>query len=238
MPIPSAADPDSPYARLLHLIVRGRLSPGTPLTEAVLARRLGVSRTPVREALHRLEHDRLAIPAGGGDRLRLMVAPLSAAEVSEVYAAAGALEGVAARNVTSLGQKDREALAKRLASHDAAFRRAARAATLDWDVLFDTHDAFHRELQDAAAGVRIRALLDELRPQVDRYEWLFAPLTGPDFTGTYAEHGAIVRAVRGGSVADVERAVRANWFNGGARLAAVIRTSDTLLLTGSAWSAA
>ena len=65
-----------------------------------------------------------------------------------------------------------------------------------------------------------------LRPQVDRYEWFFAPLTGPDFSATYAEHDAIVRSVRAGTATAIERAVRANWFNGGDRLAAVIERAD------------
>jgi DNA-binding GntR family transcriptional regulator len=234
-PLPFA---NTPYAQLLHLVVRGRLAPGAPLVEADVARRLGVSRTPVREALQRLKHDRLAVTVGGGERPRLAVAPLSEAEVGELYRATGALEGIAARTVTTLSTKDRAALAKRLASHDAAFRRAAGARVVDWDALFECHDAFHRELQDATAGPRTQALLDALRPQVDRYEWLFAPLTGPDFSATYAEHDAIVRTVRAGQVSEVERAVRANWFNGGARLSAVIQEADTRLLTGSGWGAA
>ena len=61
-----------------------------------------------------------------------------------------------------------------------------------------------------------------MRPRLDRYEWLYAPLIGPDFTATFSEHAAIVSAVRAGGAAAAERAVRANWFNGGDRLAAVL----------------
>ena len=61
-----------------------------------------------------------------------------------------------------------------------------------------------------------------MRARLDRYEWLYAPLIGPDFSATYAEHAAIVAAVRGGGAGAAERAVRANWFNGGQRLAAVL----------------
>ena len=225
----AAADP---YHRLRDLIVRGRLVPGAPLVEADVAKHLGVSRTPVREALQRLRHDGLAVTAGGGERPRLAVAPLSRAAVFELYRAAGALEGVAALNVPLLGGSRRQALAKRMARHDAAFRRASRASTPDWDLLFEHRDAFHRELQDASAGPHTRALLDALRPQVDRYEWFFAPLTGPDFSATYTEHDAIVRAVRAGSANALERAVRANWFNGGERLAAVIERADAIVLNG------
>jgi DNA-binding GntR family transcriptional regulator len=229
---------DDPYHRLRDLIVRGRLAPGAPLVEAEAAKHLGVSRTPVREALQRLRRDGLAVTAGGGERPRLAVAPLSRAAVFELYRAAGALEGVASRNIALLAGSARLALASRMTSHDAAFRRANRASKPDWDLLFEHHDAFHRELQDASCGPHTLALLDALRPQVDRYEWFFAPLTGPDFSATYEEHDAIVRAVRSGSATALERAVRANWFNGAERLAAVIEQSDAAVLVGAGFKSA
>jgi DNA-binding GntR family transcriptional regulator len=229
--------PADPYRRLRDLIVRGRLAPAAPLVEADLAARLKVSRTPVREALQRLRRDGLAVITGGGERPRLAVSPLSRDAVDELYRAAGALEGVAARSVAQMPAAERVALASTMAGHDVAFRKAARTAARQWDVLFEAHDAFHRALQDAAAGPHTRALLDALRPQVDRYEWFFAPLTGPDFSATYAEHDAIVAAVRDGTATGIERAVRANWFNGGARLTAAIQQADTSTLTGSIWDA-
>lgn len=229
--------PVDPYERLRDLIVRGRLAPAAPLVEADLATRLNMSRTPVREALQRLRRDGLAVITGGGERPRLAVSPLSREAVDELYRAAGALEGVAARNVAQLPPAERGVLASTMAGHDVTFRKAVRTTTRQWDVLFEAHDAFHRALQDSAAGPHTRALLDALRPQVDRYEWFFAPLTGPDFSGTYVEHDAIVAAVRDGTATAIERAVRANWFNGGARLAAAIQQADTSTLTGNIWDA-
>jgi DNA-binding GntR family transcriptional regulator len=226
------------YGRLRDLIVRGRLAPGMPLIEAEVARHLGCSRTPIREALQRLRRDGLAVAAGGGARPRLIVAPMSRDAIDELYQAMGALEGVAARNIGRLAPPLRLALARRLAELHAEFRRTVSTRNTDWDALFERHDAFHRALQDAGAGPRIRALLDDLRPQVDRYEWLFAPLTGPDFSATNIEHGTIVRAVRNGTAAAIERAVRANWFNGRTRLGAAIDGADDALLAGRGWERA
>lgn len=227
----------SAYPLLKDLIVRGRLAPGTPLVEAEAAQRLGISRTPVREALQRLRHDGLAVAAGGGARPRLVVAPMSREMVDELYLAMGALEGAAARTVARLAPKERIALANSLAERHAEFRHAAAAHATDWDELFERHDAFHRVLQEACAGPRIQALLDLLRPQVDRYEWLFAPLTGPDYSPTNAEHDAIVSAVREGTAAEVEGAVRANWFNGGERLARAIDLDRGAALQRTGWEA-
>ncbi|HEU4565101.1 MAG TPA: GntR family transcriptional regulator, partial [Gemmatimonadaceae bacterium] len=184
--------------RLRALIVRGRLAPGARVTESELAARLGVSRTPAREAMRRLLAEGLLAPAGGGARPRLAVAPVGPADAEELYQAAGALEGVAARRLSRLTRARRRALAAALRDCEARFRRAARERAVDYDRLFERHDAFHRALMDACAGPATRALLETLRPRLDRYEWLYAPLVGPDFSATYAEHDAIIAAVRAG----------------------------------------
>jgi DNA-binding GntR family transcriptional regulator len=207
------------YRRIRALIVRGRLAPDTRVSEAELAARFGISRTPARHAIHRLLAEGLLAAAGGGARPRVAVPPVSAADAEELYQAAGALEGVAARRVGALAAGARRALAAEMARRERAFREASRQRPIDFDLLFERHNAVHDALLDACAGPATRALLDALRPRLDRYEWMYAPLLGPDHAETFREHDAIVRAVRKGDAAACERAVRANWFSGGARLA-------------------
>jgi DNA-binding GntR family transcriptional regulator len=226
------------YESLRTLIVRGHLAPGTSIVEAEAALRLGISRTPVREALRQLLHEALVVQVGGGERPRLAVAPLSKSVVEQLYPATGALEGVAARNITMLSARDRRSLATGMANVDRRFRAMYASRKPDWDALFDLHDSFHRQLRDACAGPTVLSLLEALRPQVDRYEWVFGPLTGPDLSLSFSEHDAIVREVRAGTANGLERAVRANWFNGGARLAAVIDTPEGLERIGSVWDRA
>jgi DNA-binding GntR family transcriptional regulator len=72
------------------------------------------------------------------------------------------------------------------------------------------------------AGPATRTLLDTLRPRLDRYEWLYAPIIGPDFSATFAEHAAVILAVAAGDGPACERALRRNWFEGGKRLAAAL----------------
>lgn len=226
------------YESLRTLIVRGRLAPGSPIVEAEAAARLAISRTPVREALRQLRNEGLLVQLGGGERPRLVVAPLSRSVLEELYRATGALEGLAARDIVAHSARSRRDVAAEMAKGDRDFRAAATARTPDWDTLFDLHDSFHRRLRSASAGPTVLSLLDALRPQVDRYEWFFAPLTGPDFSPTFREHDAILREVRNGTATGIERAVRANWFNGGARLAAVIDTPEAADLIGGAWDRA
>jgi len=214
--------PADACARIRQLIVRGQLPPGARVAEAELAANLGVSRTPAREAMRRLLAEGLLVHDGGGERPRLRVAPVGPDDVRQLYEAAGALEGVVMRGLTDLPAPERRALAKTLRDRERNFRRAARARPIDYDTLFIRHDAFHRAMMDALAGPATRVLLETLRPRLDRYEWLYAPMIGPDFHDTYAEHAAIIRAVAAGDGAAAERAVRRNWFRGGERLAGAL----------------
>ena len=226
-PAPADADPALPdrqrvYDRLRALIVRGRLAPGARVSEAELAARLDTSRTPIRDAMRRLQIEGLHVPVGGGQRPRVAVAPVTGGAARELYHAAGALEGVAARAIAEQPAAARGRLADDLEACDAEFRRAAAVPSPDFDRLFELHDAFHRRLTDACAGPNVRALLEVIRPQLDRLEWMYAPLLGLAFGPTYAEHQAIAGAVRAGDADDLERAVRANWFNGAERLVAAV----------------
>jgi len=229
-PSPAGPRPADAYVQLRRLLVGGSIKPGARVTEADLSVKLRVSRTPVREAMRRLLSEGLLVADGGGARPRMAAAPVGPADVTELYQAAGALEGIVARGVAARSSADRRRLADDMRRRDAEFRAATRRRPLDYDALFERHDAFHRAMHDACAGSTIRALFEMMRPRLDRYEWLYAPLIGPDFSATYAEHAAIVAAVRNGSAAAVERAVRANWFNGGERLASVL-AADALATT-------
>jgi DNA-binding GntR family transcriptional regulator len=212
------------YDKVRALIVRGRLLPGTRVTEGDVAKELQVSRTPAREALRRLQQERLLVPTGASDgaKVRLVVPPMTADEVRELYAAAGALEGVVARGVTDYSADERRAMAAELAEAQAAFRTESTKTMHDWDRLFETHNAFHEQLRIRLAGPRLRLLLDGLRPHLDRYEYFYGPLHRSGFEATYEEHDAIVAAIEAGSADAAERAVRANWFNGADRLVKIV----------------
>jgi len=82
------------YRELRNTIVEGNLAPGVRIVEETTARRLGVSRTPVREAIFRLESEGLVRRDQRGGAI---VAELTAEEIEDVYAVRTALEGLAAR---------------------------------------------------------------------------------------------------------------------------------------------
>src|SRR5262249_15044108 len=128
------------YAQISRLLIRGRIPPGTRVSEADLMVRLGVGRTPVREAMRRLLSEGLLVGHGGGARPRMASAPVSAPDILELYETAGAIEGVAARRIVELPTRARRDLVTQLRALDAEFRRATRARPLDYDVLFERHN--------------------------------------------------------------------------------------------------
>jgi DNA-binding GntR family transcriptional regulator len=81
------------YSLLRDWIIGGRLLPGEPVRETVLAAELGVSRTPVRDALRRLEQDRLIVPVQGQ---AYEVYRPSEQDLAYLYGARAVLEGGAA----------------------------------------------------------------------------------------------------------------------------------------------
>ena len=217
------------------MIVHGRLPPGARIAEGPLAEMLGVSRTPVRESLQRLRQEGLLIEVGGGSGLRgrLAVAPLQRARMEELYALAGVIEALAVRGLSKVDGAKREELARRLERIESQFHAEARRRAPEYDRLFELHQAFHRSLVEAAAGPETRAVLRTIRPQMDRYEWFYAPMAGPDFTPTRREHADIVEAVRHGTARDLENAVRTNWLNAAQRLGPLIERFNGRLPAGS-----
>ena len=85
--------PKDAYVLIMEAIEAGSFKPGDRLVEAELAERFGVSRTPVREALQRLETQSMVTRDGRS----LIVASLDHNELSELYAVRTELEGLAAR---------------------------------------------------------------------------------------------------------------------------------------------
>src|SRR5438105_1497702 len=109
---PHGSRPDQVYARLRDLIVQGSLAPGSRIVETEIASRLGVSRTPVREALQRLQQEGFVNGAPGAQQSRLTVVPLTRDDVHEQLDVVGALEGLGARRSASTDVAERKALAK------------------------------------------------------------------------------------------------------------------------------
>jgi len=219
---PHGSRPDQVYARLRDLIVQGLVAPGSRIVETEIASRLGVSRTPVREALQRLQQEGYVVGAPGAQQSRLTVAPLTRDDVAELLNIVGVLEGLGTRKAAELPIADRKALAKDLKAFNADFQRAGRAAPVDHGKLYDADESFHRRLVEAGAGPRLVTLHDAVKPQAERYIRMYISMLTGDIKSSVEEHDAIIDAVEQGRAAEAEMAVAVNWRHAAERLARVI----------------
>jgi DNA-binding GntR family transcriptional regulator len=210
------------YARLRELIVRGRLAPGARITETDAAARLGVSRTPVRAALQRLEQEGYVVVADAGRRHRPVVAPLTREDATELLHIVAEVEGLAARYAASLNPKRRAQLAAELRRFNEELRRATLARRPDVNQVFELDQAMHRRLVEAAAGSRLLALHEAIKPQAERYGRVYAAALTDEISTSVEEHAQLIQAVEVGDPDAAQRAVLTNWRNAAARLSHVI----------------
>jgi len=186
---------------LRELIVMGDIPPGTPLRLEEIAERLGMSISPVREAVRQLEALGLAehAPYKGA-----RVTRIDRGEMRDVYEARLALESIAVRR-TALGWSDdaETLLGTALDELDSAYRRGARAEIIRGNT------TFHLALAQASGSRWIPRLL---RPMLQTSERFSAFVIGDDQDGVYEVeargHGAIVAACRARDPEEGERMLR------------------------------
>src|SRR4026209_359937 len=149
---------DQAYAILRAAIIDGTLAPGERLRDAELVLRLGLSRTPIREALARLQEDGL----GEAEPHRHpRVAPLDRRDARDAYPIVAALHALAAEHgVRHLTGQDM----RTMRSQNPRFAKAIAAADVDEAMTAD--DAFHGVLIEASVNPAIAATLDRLMPRL------------------------------------------------------------------------
>ena len=187
-----------------------------------IASRLGVSRTPVREALQRLQQEGFVTGSPGAQQSRLTVAPLTRADVHELLNIVGALEGLGAYEAASLDESKRQALVAELREINSQFHRAGRKTPPEHSATYDADDRFHRRIVEANAGPRILALHDSVKPQAERYIRMYISMLTSDIRTSVYEHDIITAAIEEGRADDAELAVQVNWRHAADRLSKVI----------------
>jgi len=228
--MPVARAPRSPrpaqvYDRLRDLIVQGQLAPGSRIVETEVASRLGVSRTPVREALQRLHQEGYVLDAPLAQQSRLTVAPLTREDVEELLNVVGALEGLAARWAAEGEPAARKALTKELTTLNGDFHRAARKKPIDHGALYEADESFHQRITAAGAGPRLIALHDAVKPQAERYIRMYISLLVGDIATSVDEHALIIDAIAAGDGEGAERTLHNNWRHAADRLSKVIEVA-------------
>jgi DNA-binding GntR family transcriptional regulator len=181
---------DQAYGALRDEIIAGRLKPGERLTERQLAKLLGVSPTPIREALQRLEHEHLIERTA---TRRIQVAEPSRRRLRELVLVEAALRGVAARLAAE------NATDKELAAIEKTHRQFTDVA-LSPERALTTTRRMH-ELIDRASH---NEALVRMIATATAFDWRFRLDTVPDIYGPnpktalqrHREHGKIVKALK------------------------------------------
>ena len=209
------------YEQLRSLIVHGRLAPGTWIIESDIATRLGVSRTPVRAALQRLEQEGYIVGTARGQQYRAAVSPLTRDDARELFAIVGEVEALAARRAALRPAPERQALGGEL----RVLNDRMRAASLphpDQNLLFDADTAFHLRYVVGGSGPRLLALHQAIKPQAERYIRLYYSALVDEIAISLSEHEVILEAIRRGEADAAQLAVEVNWRNAAERLQRVI----------------
>ena len=151
------------YERVRAAILDGVLAPGAVMSQVTLAEELGISRTPLREALRMLQSEGLV---DGEPNRRVRVATMTAADLEELYVVRVTLESQALR--LSVPLMTAEDLA-RMEGHMAEMAHYSGSEDyVRWGL---PHRAFHRALT-AHAGTRVNMMLDQLFDHAERYRRL------------------------------------------------------------------
>jgi DNA-binding GntR family transcriptional regulator len=211
----SSSTTDQAYSALKQMILDNRLSPGTHLLELEVAKLLGVSRTPVREALVRLDQEGLiAIRARHGMR----VLPISPEDMEEIYQILTALEAAAAEIVASKPRAERG-----LDLLNRAIRDMNKA--LDSDDLekwAEADERFHKLLIELAGNKRLAALVNLHWEQAHRVRLITLRLR-PKPVLSMLDHQALVAAIEKGKASSARRIHREHRRRSGKMLIELLR---------------
>lgn len=210
------------YQQLRDLIIWGRLAPGARIIETDVATRLGLSRTPVRSALHRLQQEGYIVASGTGAQARLTVAPLTKRDARELFAIVSHVEALAAEWTALLEDIPRTRVVRELRDLNDQLARVAAEPRPDQRQFFDLEQRFHRAFVKAAGGPRLSALHDAVKPQSERYVRLYVQALLARMADTVHEHERIIHAIEDQDAAAAKEAVLLDWRSASHFLAEVM----------------
>jgi len=206
--LPKVAEPvslkDKAYNAIKSAILSLKLKPGDPLVESDLAQQLGISKTPVRDALLELERE--------GFVTKILfkgtyVSEVTLKDVGEVFQVRAVLEGLAARLVAPLLSAEELEEAEKIIT-------AAEAALAEGDIaLCSEHGKrFHRLIISKADNQRLQTIILNLDDHLQRFRLLSDQINGR-LNKSLKEHRRILQALRRRDPIAAEEAVRGHLFS-------------------------
>ena len=194
---------------LMSRMRAGKVEPGQGINEVQLAAELGVSRTPLREALIGLESEG-QITSENGKGFRFV--KLSADEFEELAPVLAVLEGLAVE-LTPVAK------IRRLGARLGAIADTFDVNVAEHALISHRDDEWHELMLSECPNSRLMILISSVRQLFHRYESLLVP-DEVMIERNAAEHRDIAHALADGNVAKAQRALRANWVNAARRIRA------------------
>jgi DNA-binding GntR family transcriptional regulator len=193
------------FESLKHSIVRGKISPGEWLVESHIAETLGISRTPVREAIHKLEREGLIErqPRGG-----FTVLGFERDDIEETFGIRSVLEGYAARlAAVKHGAQELEDLESKIDEFQNALDRKKM------NLLPKINTEFHDLLYSLSKSPKLINMINALRDQIYRYRQMI--LKERQFASTSnQDHKKMLKYIRKRDAEGAERIVREHILRG------------------------
>ncbi|MFE3001592.1 GntR family transcriptional regulator [Nocardia sp. NPDC059246] len=192
---------ESVYRRIALGIAEGAFTPGEAITEASISEAFGVSRTPTREALLRLESEGVLVSklARG-----FTVRPLSADEAEEIYPIHAALESLAVRSSKPLGSDAYVELGKVLDELEQCTEAVER-----WRL----DSAWHSALVQASNNSRLISMLGQSRMRISRYELTYMREVLARESAD-RQHRQILAAVQESDLKSASSLIEKHWIDG------------------------
>lgn len=211
---------DSVYLQLKESILDGELEPGCHLSEIRLAQRFETSRSPVREALGRLEQEGHVLRKPNG---RIIVAPLNAEELWHLYQVRAWVEGLAARlaapRLTGIALDE-------MAAHLDRMRECSLAGDLAGSL--KAGGLFHDVILDHCSNDPLREMIQSLRARIRRYRRAIARTRDQD--ARVGEHAEILDALLRRDADEAETAMKKHILDSAESLSAEFRPAHSVLM--------
>ncbi len=208
------------YQAIKQMIIRNELEPGQSVTESGLADILGISRSPVRAALARLQEERFL------ETEQWKIASLDQKYVRELYEMRATLEGLCARKSAKfIRDHEIDALA---AAKDQLEPKLRAGDSREWDLL---EPRFHDLIVERCDNEMLRATVDRLHDHWDRVRNAVAPAIAEHKPKDFEENQWILNAMRTRDPAQLQTAIETHVSNVAARMLDAFERGRVVLRT-------
>ena len=218
-PVEHRTLPESVAAQLRELIVTQALPPGEKIEEKALCERLGVSRTPFREAMRVLAGEGLVVIT---PRRGFSVSTVTARDLEEAFPILGTLEALAAE--LACARIDGRRLAALRVLQD---RMASAHAHGDLEEYFRLNEQVHRTIRETSGNDTLLAMLESFSTRVRRARYM-ANLAPARWAAAVEEHEAMLRALEARDAPRLGRLMRAHLANKHKALVAALRAAGAV----------